>query len=346
VIKVLVAGDHFVRAADVERALRDRLPGRLDVAALTGPWPLVPFGPVDEVDEASGDVEELAAALRGVEVAVTQMAPFPERVLREADALRLIAVARGGPVNVNLAAAADRGIAVVATPGRNAPAAAEMTVALMLAALRQLPALHRSMVAGDWRGDLYAYDACGRELAGATVGLVGYGAIGRRVARVLTAFGARVLVADPYVERGEPGVELVELDQLLARSRVVSLHARLTDETRGLIAARELGLLPEGAVLVNTARGALVDEEALVDALESGRLGAAGLDVYTDEPPADDARIRAAPRVVLAPHLAGATRQTADRAIAMVADEIERYVFGEPLRHLVDVPAHDPRRTQ
>jgi D-3-phosphoglycerate dehydrogenase len=331
-MKVVVAGDRFLRPDDVAGALRARLPAaRLEIATLTGPWPLVPYGAVEEVDEASGDVDELVLALRGAEVAVTQMAPFTERVLDAADALRLIAVGRGGPVNVNLDAAAARGIAVSSTPGRNAPAAAEMAVTLMLAALRRLPEVHASMRAGEWRSDLYAYDACGYELDGATVGLVGYGAIGRRVARVLVAFGARVLVSDPYVD--DPGVELVELDELLARSRVVSLHARLTPETQGLIGARELALLPAGAVLVNTARGGLVDEDALVDALASGRLGAAGLDVYAVEPPPRHARIRRAPRVVLAPHLAGATRQTAERAIAMVADEVARYVNGEPLAH-------------
>ena len=133
----------------------------------------------------------------------------------------------------------------------------------------------------------------------------------------------------------EPGLARVELDELLARSRVVSLHARLTPETQGMIGARELSLLPPGGVLVNTARGGLVDENELADALESGRLGAAGLDVYAVEPPAPDARIRRAPRVVLAPHLAGATRQTAERAVAMVADEVARYVNGEPLEHAV-----------
>jgi D-3-phosphoglycerate dehydrogenase len=328
-LRVLAAGDHFVRPAAISEALRTRLGDGVAVRELTGPWPIEPFGPVAEVHEASGDEDELIAALRGTEVAVTQMAPFTARVLAAADALRLLVVTRGGPVNVNLEAAAGRGVAVCSTPGRNAPAAAELAVSLTLAVLRRLTEVDATMRAGEWRSDLYAYDACGGELDGAEVGVVGFGAIGRRVAAVYAALGARVLVADPFAGGTPDGMTLVELPELLARSQVVSLHARLTEETRGLIGAAELAALPRGAVLVNTARGALVDTEALCDALESGHLGGAGLDVYVPEPLPKDHRLRAAPNSLLVPHLAGATRQTADRAIRMAADEVARWSRGE-----------------
>ncbi|GAA5178544.1 2-hydroxyacid dehydrogenase [Rugosimonospora acidiphila] len=325
--RILVAGDHFVTPELVTEALHARIGGGLDLHPLTGPWPLVPFGPVAEVDEASDTEDELIAALPGVQIAITQMGPFTRRVLAAADALKLIVVCRGGPVNVNLDAAAERGIEVRSTPGRNAVAAAEHTVALLLAALRRLPELHATVLAGQWRSDLYALDEVGGELAGATVGLIGYGAIGRRVGRILRAFDAEVLVYDPYADPSTlDGARVTDLDSLLERSSVVSLHARLTAETERIIGARELALLPEGAVVVNTARGGLLDYEAIADALESGRLGAAAFDVFDAEPLPAASRIRTAPRVVLTPHLAGATRQTAIRAASLAADAVADYL--------------------
>jgi len=324
-MKVLVAGDHFVTPELVVSALRAQVPADLDVTTLMSAWPYEPFGPVGEVDEALGDEDELIAALAGVQVAVTQMAPFTSRVLAAADALRLVVCARGGPVNVNVAAAERLGIAVRSTPGRNAVAAAEHTVALLLAALRRIPETHATVRAGEWRSDLYALQECGSELAGTTVGLVGYGAIGARVARVLRAFDAEVLVHDPYAAP-DPTVTFVDdLAELLGRSRVLSLHARLTEETRGIVDRTALDRLPDGAVLVNTARGALVDYAAVVDALESGRLGAAAFDVFEVEPIPAGSRLLTAPNVVLTPHLAGATVQTARRAATLAAAAVADY---------------------
>lgn len=329
--RVLVAGDHFVTPALVSDALRARLGDAVQISELTLPWPHTPFGPVAEVDEASGDEGELIAALAGAEVAVTQMAPFTARVLAAADALRLVVVCRGGPVNVNLDAAAEHGIEVRTTPGRNAVAAAEHAVALLLAALRQIPATHATILDGQWRSDLYALDAVGGELGGATAGLIGYGAIGRRVARILRAFDARVLVHDPYTDpavAAADGVELVDLGELLDASTVVSLHARLTPETKKMIGAAELARLPRGAVLVNTARGGLLDYDAVVDALHDGQLGSAAFDVFDAEPLPADSRLRTAPRVVFTPHLAGATRQTAERAASLSVDAVAAYLAG------------------
>jgi D-3-phosphoglycerate dehydrogenase len=231
---------------------------------------------------------------------------------------------------VNVPAATKRGVIVSSTPGRNATAAAEHAVALMLGALRKLPQLQRTLEQEQWRSDFYAYDECGSELDGATVGLVGYGAIGRRVARVMLAFGARVLVVDPATDPSSApeGTEVVELDELLRRSDVVSLHARLTEQTRGMIGAKQLALMPRGGVLVNTARGGLLDYEAAVDALESGQLGAAAFDVFPAEPVPAGSRLLTAPNVVMTPHLAGATRQTAQRAGSIAAEAVAAYLAG------------------
>lgn len=332
-MSVLLAGDRFVLnrllAADLAAE------GIPDARRLELPWPHVPFGPVAEVDEASGTEEEMIEALAGVRVCLTQMAPLTERVLDACPDLELFAVSRGGPVNANLAAATAHGVAVTFAPGRNATATAEYAVGLMLAAMRRIPQSHAGVVDGRWESSLYAYDATGLEVEGTTVGLVGAGAIGSRVARIVAAFGADVLVADPYADPAAlpPGARLVELDELLATARVVSLHARVTDETRGLIDARRLAAMPPGSVLVNCARGALLDHAALAAALTGGHLFAAGLDVFDVEPLPADHPLRTAPNVVMTPHLAGASRAVAQRASRMVAAEAGRWHRGEPPLH-------------
>jgi D-3-phosphoglycerate dehydrogenase / 2-oxoglutarate reductase len=329
----LIAGDRFV----LNRLLATDLAaeGAFDVRELELPWPHVPFGPVAEVDEASGSEEELTAALQGVRVCLTQMAPLTRRILAACPDLELFAVSRGGPVNANLAAATEHGVAVTFAPGRNATSTAEYAVGLVLAAMRRIPQSHLGVVEGFWESSLYAYEETGLELEGATVGLVGAGAVGSRVARILLAFGAGVLVADPYADPATlpSGVRLVELDELVATSQVVSLHARVTDETRRLMNAERIAAMPAGSVLVNCARGALVDHTALAAALTDGHLFAAGLDVFDVEPLPADHPLRRAPHVVMTPHLAGASRAVAERASRMVAAEAGRWLRGRPPLH-------------
>ena len=334
---ILSAGDHFVRPSQFTAALKSAVgdSAPLDITELMLPWPIEPFGAVENVREASGTVDDLIGALQGVEIAVTQMAPFAARVFEQCPDLRLIGVCRGGPVNVDLDAATAAGVIVTNAPGRNAQAAAEFAVGLMLAAMRHLPAVHEEMRDGVWRGDHYTYENAGGELSGETVGLVGLGSISRIVARILQAFGATVIATDPFAEPLD-GVELVELDELLRRSGIVSLHARLTPETHQMIDATRLEQMRPGAILVNTARGGLLDHEPLPDLLRSGRLGGLALDVYDVEPPPADSPLLSAPNVVLTPHLAGATRMTADRAAAIIADEVKRFLAGQGCRYVVN----------
>ena len=334
-ITALIAGDQFVLNALLREALRAETGDRLLLREIELGWPVAPFGPVAEVREAAGSEADVIAALPGASIVVTEMAPLTRRVIGAADALRLIVVCRGGPVNVNLEAATERGIPVCYTPARNAAATAEYTIGLILAAMRWIVAGHQDLVGGVWRGDFYSYDKAGAELEGKTVGLVGFGAVGSRVARVMRAFDAEVLVADPYVDPAavtEAGATLVTLDELLPRAEVLSLHARLTPETRHLIGREEIARLPDGAVLANAARGGLLDQDALCDALDGGKLRAAALDVYDPEPPPADSRLFATPNLVLSPHLAGASRETAERAATMAALEVGRFLRGEPLQ--------------
>lgn len=341
---ILAAGDHFVEPSlFIDTISKASAAGgeqlRLSFSELLLPWPLEPFGPVGAVDEASGTEADLVVALGGASVAVTQMAPFTREVFDSAPELRFVGVCRGGPVNVDLKAASDAGVVVAFAPGRNAVAAAEFTVGLMLAAMRRIVTTGHELKSGVWRGDYYTYENSGVELDGATVGLIGYGAIGRIVARVLRAFGANVLTFDPYADPNSvaaDGVELAGLDDLLRRSSIVSLHARLTPDTRHLLNAKNLELLPHGAVLVNSARGGLLDYAPLPDMLASGRLGALALDVYDIEPPPPDWPLLNSPNVVMTPHLAGATRQTAERAASIVGADVVRFLRGAQPLHVAN----------
>jgi D-3-phosphoglycerate dehydrogenase / 2-oxoglutarate reductase len=333
--RVLAAGDHFVLNRLLIDAVRAEVTGDLEFAELTLDWPLVPFGRVAEVDEASGTEERLIEALGDAEICLTQMAPLTRRVIEASPRLRLIGIGRGGPVNANLRAAAEHGVAVCCAPGRNANATAEHTLGLILAAARRIPQTHAELVAGRWRSDYYRYDAVGIELRGSTVGLIGGGAVGHRVAELLAAFGAHVLIHDPYLTSSEVA-ELVSLDELLSRAQILTLHARVTPETTGMIGAPQIAAMPAGSIIVNCARGTLLDYDGVCDAIDAGHLFGAAFDVFPEEPIPAGSRLLSTPGIALTPHLAGASRQTAANAASILAEDVARYLRGEPLRH----PAH------
>jgi D-3-phosphoglycerate dehydrogenase len=335
---ILAAGDHFVLPELHVDAIRAEVGDDTEIRTLQAPWPEVPFGRVAEVDEASGTEDELIEALAGVRVCVAHVPPFTRRVFEAAPDHKLIAVGRGGPVNINVEAATEHGVTVCYSPGRNAVAVAEFAVAMMIAASRRMASTAAMLAHGEWKGDAYRYDQCGPELRGSVVGIIGTGAVGTRVARILTAFGADVLAHDPYVDPSvlEGLARYVELDELLARSSIVSLHARISETSRGMIGPAQLAAMPAGSVLVNTARGPLLDYDALCDALDSGHLAAAGLDVYDVEPPPPGSRLLRTPNLMLTPHIAGASRPTAANAASLPAGEAGRYLRGEPLKWCVN----------
>jgi D-3-phosphoglycerate dehydrogenase / 2-oxoglutarate reductase len=215
------------------------------------------------------------------------------------------------------------------------------SMSLILAVLRRIPETHAPLARGKWRGDYYQYDQCGVELEDSTAGLIGYGAIGSRVARMLRGFGCHVLVYDPYLKAEVLGdlAQKVELDELLSRSRIVSLHARATPETSGMIGAKQLAAMPAGSVLINCARGTLVDYDAVCDALASGHLWGAGFDVFPEEPIPAHSRLLTTPHIVMTPHIAGASKQTAEKAALIAAGEVRRFLDGEPLEHCVNPEA-------
>jgi phosphoglycerate dehydrogenase-like enzyme len=246
--------------------------------------------------------------------------------------LRLIQKIGVGVNTIDLDAARRRGIAVCNLPGTNARAVAELTLALMLAVLRRLPRFDASMRRGGW-SDPELQDGIG-ELGGRTVGLVGYGAIPQLLAPVLVALGCRVIYTS-RTRRADAVGEWRALDELLAEADVVSLHLPLVPETERLIDAHALARMKPGTLLINTARGGLVDQHALTEALASGRLSGAGLDVFVHEPHDASEALFRLPNVVLTPHIAWLTTGTFDRSFALAVENCHRIASGKALLHRV-----------
>ena len=262
----------------------------------------------------------LGEALAGSWATVAGNESYSAPVLARLPELRAIARAGIGYDRVDIGAATARGVAVLVTPGAAAEAVADFALALILGAVRRLLVLDRSVREGRWRPPGLSGD-----LAGATVGIVGLGRIGGAVARRLHGFGCRLLAYEPQPDSGlcdALAIECVALDELLSHANIVTLHAPLLPATLHLIGARELALMKPTAVLVNTSRGALVDEAALVDALAAGRLAGAALDVFEREPlPTDDPLARL-PNVLLSGHAATFTRGGVERTIAIVVENL------------------------
>lgn len=275
-----------------------------------------------------------AALLPESEVIWHVLKPLAAADIAAAPKLRLIQKIGVGVNTIDLDAARTRGIAVCNLPGTNSRAVAEMTLLLMLGALRQMGRFeHATRTGTGWSQDPSVQDSL-FELGGRTVGLVGYGAVPQILAPVLTALGCRVLYTARTPKPGAVG-EWRSLEALLAESDVVSLHIPQTPETAGLINADALARMKRGAVLVNTARGGLVDETALVAALRSGQLAGAGLDVFGQEPVAPDNPLLSLPNVFLAPHIAWLTTGTFDRSFSIAAENCRRLATGEALLHRV-----------
>jgi phosphoglycerate dehydrogenase-like enzyme len=227
---------------------------------------------------------------------------------------------------IDVDAATRAGVAVITTPGVNAEAVADMALGLILACIRRLPDLDRAVRSGTWRPDGPA-----RDLAGATVGVVGLGAIGRAVTRRLRGFGCRVLALEPYPDEefcAQHEVELTDLERMLPRVDVLTLHAPSNETSRRLIGAQQLASLRPHAVLINTARGELVDQVALADALSRGVIAGAGLDVFEHEPVADDDPILRAPNTILSGHVSSYTELGLERTMQALLANLRAVVDG------------------
>ncbi|MBW9122425.1 phosphoglycerate dehydrogenase [Microbacterium trichothecenolyticum] len=280
-------------------------------------WELV-SGPPGRTPSTS----ELMELLPGIDGWICGIETVSAEALAAADRLRVIARNGVGADAVDVVAAEARGIRVVLARGANSRGVAELTLALMLSALRDIPASDRILHDGGWDRHL------GRELADCVVGVVGFGAIGRLVAQFATALGARVLAADPFATIDSPGVEAAGLEELFATCDVVTLHSPPPLDGSPLIGAAALAMMPRGTVLVNTARSALIDPPAVLEALATGHLSAYAVDAFDQEPPLLDG-VLSHPRTIMTPHLGGFTAASVRRATSQAVANVVEALSGE-----------------
>jgi D-3-phosphoglycerate dehydrogenase / 2-oxoglutarate reductase len=339
--RIAIMGDRFMLSDVFETAIRARCrTEELAIRKQDLPWPDVAMehgyakAGLDGLKEYLGEPDDVIAFVGDADIFVTHLAPLSASMMDRLPNLRLVAVSRGGPVNIDMPAARARKICVVNTPGRNASAVAEFAIGAILAQTRNITRGHDALRAGNWRGDLYRADTAGDELSDMTVGVIGYGAIGTRVVKLLKAFGCRVLVCDPYVqlspEDRADAVQHVPLDRLLVESDVVTLHARVTAETTRMLNHEAFARMKKGAYFINTARGPMVDYGALHEALSSGHLRGAMLETFAVEPTPADSPLLQLENVTLTPHIAGASLKTVRIAAAQAAEEVRRFIAAEP----------------
>jgi D-3-phosphoglycerate dehydrogenase len=271
-------------------------------------------------ERGADDEAELARRIGKARVAVNirAHAHFTEKVFAACPDLKLVSIWGVGTDNIDLAAAARRGVTVCNTPGANAYAVAEHALALALAVARKIPQIDREMRGGAWPREMLM------QLCGKTLGVFGTGSIGARVAHLGRGIGMDVLTWSARKDTA------AAKDDILRRADVVSLHVRLTPESRGFIGAREFGLMKAGAILVNTGRGALVDRDALLAALGAGRIGGAGLDVFHDEPLRPDDELLGCASAVLTPHNAGQTPEVRRDGLLRAIENVENFLAGKP----------------
>jgi D-3-phosphoglycerate dehydrogenase / 2-oxoglutarate reductase len=307
------------------------------IAEKLAPSVLDVFGDEFDVRHVDGtDRKALFEALASAEALLVRSATRVDaEALGHASRLKVVARAGVGLDNVDVPAATKRGVMVVNAPTSNIVSAAEHAVALLLAVARRIPAADASLRGGQWKRSAFG----GVELSGKTIGVVGLGKIGQLVAQRLAAFGTELIAYDPYVSparAAQLGIDLVDLDELLSRADVISIHLPKTSETLGLIGADQLAKVKPGVLIVNAARGGLVDEQALADAVRSGQVGGAGIDVFATEP-CTASPLFELPQVVITPHLGASTIEAQDRAGTDVARSVLQALRGEFVPDAVNV---------
>ncbi len=342
-MKILGVADSFVPEDMFERALAP-LSGSasIRIIRLDEDEVFTPSTPSERrIHEYFGHPRQLVDALTDEDVLVVHGAPVTEAVLAASPHLRLVCCARGGAVNVDVDAATERGIPVIIAPGRNADAVADLTLAFMIMLARGIPRAQRYVASTETIG-LSTFEGAqffGHELGGHTLGLVGYGNVGSRVAARARAFGLSIQVHDPYVDAAAiaaDGVAARDLEDLVATSDYVSLHVRVTPETRGFFGQRLFGLMKPTAYFLNTARESLVDEMALYEALTSGRIAGAAVDFLKAPPTPTPTPLRLLDNIIVTPHIGGATFEAGYRGVAIVAQQIARFIHGERPAHVLN----------
>lgn len=272
---------------------------------------------------------------------ITHHTPISAAIIEAAQRCKIIGVCRAGVENIDVDAATQQGIAVFHTMGRNAHAVSDYTVGLMLAEMRNIARAHAVLKQGHWKKQ-YANAAFVGDMFEKTIGLVGFGYIGHLVARKLKGFDVEILVYDPYANAADvaaAGARLVTLELLCKEADFISMHARLSEATQGLLGAKEFACMKPTAYVINTARAGLIDEQALIDALRERRIGGAAIDVFRTEPPPADHPFMTLENVTITPHLAGSTRDAFSRTPYLLLEEIGSVIRGGAPRWMVNEDA-------
>lgn len=340
-MKLLAISDHYIPRRYMTEGLTPLTEYGIEIDMF--PWE---HETLEELQEANLQIEqggpeavplpdELYQIVGQYDIIAAQFIPIPRKLLESAPKLKLLGIIRGGVENVDIEAATKRNVAVFNTPGRNARAVAECAVGLILSEIRNLARGHAALKQGIWTRD-FPNRNCIPELLGKTVGLVGFGAIARLVATFLDAFGANIIVFDPFLQKESENVEQVDLETLMRRSDVVSIHARYLPETHHLVNRELLMMMKPTAVLVNTARSGLVDEKALIDVLKARKIMGAALDVFDDEPLKSDSPFLTLDNVTIVPHLAGSSVDAFRNSPGLFAGHLIRCINGEKNLPLVN----------
>lgn len=302
--------------------------------------------------------DELCEKTKDADIIITSYDDITRRVIEGAPNLKLIACTRATPVNVDMAAAKERGIPVLYTPGRNSDSTAEMTIGLMLSIARKIPMAYKALKEGKYTGNPDAHKTTkeglkadviwdmkmdapymvfkGTQLKGKSLGILGYGSIGRRVGHIARAFGMQLLIYDPYqgeVDIEEIGIRKVNtVEELMKESDFITCHMKVTPETTGIISKERIALMKPTAYFINASRGAILDEEALIEALREKRIAGAAFDVYASEPIASNhPYVTELDNVVITPHIAGATNDVLVNHTKQIVSDVRRFLNGEHL---------------
>ncbi|HYB02936.1 MAG TPA: 2-hydroxyacid dehydrogenase [Nitrososphaerales archaeon] len=339
--KILVVGDLYVPVVTFQAAFSSLIPANsIRFVQLDESNRLSPATESERaIREYSGNPRQLVRELKDEEILAVHAAPVTNEVMDASPNLRLILCARGGPVNIDANAATKRKITIVSAPGRNAEAVADYVLGVILILARNLSKANLFLREGR-KFDRSLFESFfGHELGGKTLGLIGYGNVGSRVAKRALAFGMSILVYDPFLPKSKieaPGIKMVELNELISSSDFVSLHARESPENVNMFGKKQFDLMKKDAYFVNSARGSLLDEDALLEALVTKKIAGAALDVLKKEPVSPDNPLIRMENVFITPHIAGASREVPLRGAEIIAGQIQNYINCEKLEGVIN----------
>lgn len=343
-MKAILLGDAMIHGEGFEKAWKKYLSAYgndIIVGDWETSWDKLQYRRL-EVEKRGPEIEVVDETIekegKDADILMGLFVPVSSKVMDAMPNLRIVGVSRAGLENVNVAEATKRGILVFNVQGRNAHAVSDFAVGMMLAECRNIARAHYAIKSGTWRKTFVNSDVV-PELGGRTVGLIGFGNIGRLVAKKLSGFEPNVLVYDPYTSEEDIkscGAAKVELDELLKNSDFISVHARLTDQNKGMIGEREISLMKETAYFINTGRAGLVDQKALAKALKDKKIMGAALDVFTTEPIEPDSEFLELDNVTLTTHIAGTTADALTNSPYLLAEDVAKFLNGDKAKFIVN----------